>query len=129
MLKEIGICSLIIIIIFTLDTITLNYLKKAISDTTDNLQVIKEKVIAGEKNDEEIYKLIKDVYDKWLNYHDNLAIYIEHDELEKVETEISALIGEIEVKDYDNASSELNKTIYILNHIEHKYRVSLDNIF
>lgn len=129
MFKEIGICTLIVIIIFALDTITLNYLKKVILDTTDNLQVIKEKVIADEKNDEEIYKLTKDVYDRWLNYHSNLAIYIEHDELEKVETGFSALIGEIIVKDYDNASSEVNKIIYILNHIEHKYKVSLDNIF
>lgn len=129
MFKEIGICVLIVIIIFVLDTITLNYLEKTISDATDNLQEIKEKVLADEKNDEEIYKLVKDAYDKWLNYHDNLAVYIEHNELEKVETEFSALIGEIEAKDYEGSVNELNKTVYILNHIEHKYRVSLDNIF
>lgn len=129
MFKEIGICIFIAIIIFALDTITLNYLEKAISETTDNLQEIKEKILENDKDDEEIQTLVNNAYDRWLDYHNNLAIYIEHDELEKVETDFSSLIGEIEVEDYDNASSELNKAIYILNHIEHKYRVSLDNIF
>ena len=35
----------------------------------------------------------------------------------------------IELKEYDNATKEVNEGIYILNHIEDKYSFNLQNIF
>ena len=70
-----------------------------------------------------------EIYNKWMGFHDKLAFYIEHDELEKIETELTALKGDIEVKKYDDAITQLDKSIFILKHIKYKYKFNLDNIF
>ena len=58
-----------------------------------------------------------------------MAIYIEHDELEKVKTDMVALEGFIEVEDYETGINELNKSVYVLQHISDKYSFSLVNVF
>ena len=48
---------------------------------------------------------------------------------EKVETNLSALEGFIAVKDFKTGISELNKSIFVLEHIADKYDFSLVNVF
>lgn len=69
------------------------------------------------------------IYKQWEQRHDKLAYFIEHDELEKVETEFVAMKSYIEAKDYEEATSELDKSVFILKHIEDKYDFNLQNIF
>lgn len=72
---------------------------------------------------------VKEVRDDWENRHDKLAYYIEHDELEKVETNLVALNGFIESNEYSDAISELDKSVFVLKHIEDKYAFNLENVF
>ena len=72
---------------------------------------------------------VKEVRDDWENRHDKLAYYIEHDELEKVETNLVALNGFIESSKYSDAISELDKSVFVLKHIEDKYAFNLENVF
>ena len=44
-------------------------------------------------------------------------------------TDLVALEGCIEVEDYDTSINELNKCVYILEHIKQKHEFSLINIF
>ena len=69
------------------------------------------------------------IYNEWLGYHEKLAYFIEHDELEKAETDMVALKGSVNVKEYEMAVSELDKSVYVLQHIEDKYKFELVNIF
>ena len=61
--------------------------------------------------------------------HHKLSYYIEHDEIEKVETYYTACKSLIKTKDYNLAINEIKKTIFVLNHMTDKYSFSLDNIF
>ncbi len=66
---------------------------------------------------------------KWERRHDKLAYFIEHDELEKVKTDLTALNSFIETKEYAEAISELDKCVFVLKHIEDKYAFNLQNVF
>ena len=69
------------------------------------------------------------VKEEWETRHDKLAYYIEHDELEKVETNLTSMNSFLETNEYAEAISELDKDIFILKHIKEKYEFNLENIF
>ena len=58
-----------------------------------------------------------------------MAVYIEHNELEKVETELTGLRSSIENEEYSDAQNELARAQYLLKHIEEKNKLSWKNIF
>jgi len=129
MYKELVISIIIIILIFSLDYITQKYTDFAINEAISNLHEIK-KTLKEENVDNK--KAIEDAekkYNRWLEHHKRLAFYIEHNELEKVETNFVSGKSFIESAKYEDAISELEKTIFILQHINDKYSVNLENIF
>ena len=65
----------------------------------------------------------------WEDRFKVLAYYIEHDELEKVKTELVILGANIEVEEYEKGLEELEKSKYILEHIQEKEEFSLMNVF
>ena len=94
----------------------------------------KKDVIEAEENgEEEVKENIKnkkeEIKKEWENIHDKLAYFIEHDELEKVKTDLTALNSFIETKEYAEAISELDKCVFVLKHIEDKYAFNLQNVF
>ncbi len=129
MKKELIICTIIVISIIIGNIITQNYTKETINITTQKLDELKSKITQEDILTEEVKNEILEIYDEWNKRHDKLAYYIEHDELEKVETDLTSLKSFIEVQEYKEAVSELDKTIYILKHIEEKNAFNLKNIF
>lgn len=129
MKKELIICTIIVISIIIGNIITQNYTKETINITTQKLDELKSKITQEDILTEEVKNEILEIYDEWNKRHDKLAYYIEHDELEKVETDLISLKSFIEVQEYKEAVSELDKTIYILKHIEEKNAFNLKNIF
>lgn len=129
MLKEMAVCIVILISIFTFDFKTQEYTEKTIEDTTSKLETLREELTKEDKDNEKLLKDIDNIYNEWLGYHEKLAYFIEHDELEKAETDMVALKGSINVKEYEMAVSELDKSVYVLQHIEDKYKFELVNIF
>ena len=69
------------------------------------------------------------VSNKWNGWHQKLAFYIEHNELEKINTQLTGVKGYIEQEEYAEAIPELDKGMYILQHIKDKNAVNLKNIF
>ena len=131
MIKELIISIIIVILIFVGNFITENYTKESVDETTQNLSVLREEII--KKDDEIDIQLVKseinDIYEKWNLRHEKLAFYIEHDELEKVKTELTGLKGYIEKEEYTEAIPELDKSVYILQHIKDKTALNFKNIF
>ena len=87
------------------------------------------KVLILQKNKEEAQKQMLKVKETWAKKYKVLAYYIEHDELEKVKTQLTGLEANLEVGEYKLCISELDITLFILEHIQDKYKFSLDNIF
>jgi hypothetical protein len=126
MYKETIICIVIVIGILGLNYFLQNFTTKTVDELTDGLAQIKNELLVEDDNVVENFKNFKDV---WEVKYNRLAYFIEHDELEKVETNLVALQGYIEASDLKTGLSELNKTVFVLQHIEDKYAFNLVNIF
>lgn len=129
MFKELTISIVIVIAIVVLNNVTQAYTDKSVSETTKELEELRNDIIKTEKEHNDIVSELNDIYDKWMEYHEKLSYYIEHNELEKAETQLTALKGYVEMGEYNVAVSELDKTIFILKRIQDKYDFALDNIF
>lgn len=129
MFKELTISIIIVIAIVVLNNVTQAYTDKSVSETTKKLEELRDDIIKIEKEHNDIVSELNDIYDKWMEYHEKLSYYIEHNELEKAETQLTSLKGYIEMGEYNVAISELDKTIFILKRIQDKYDFALDNVF
>ena len=129
MYKEIIICSIVIIIVVGLNILTENYTEESVTLMTDKLDNLKQTMISEKQNEENIKEKMDIILNDWNNRHKMLAYYIEHDELEKVETELVLLKGNIEVKEYDQGIPNLSNCVFILDHIKEKTALQIKNIF
>lgn len=127
MFKETVICIVIIILIVCLDLFTQNFTKQSVELITKELSSIKEEITLGDR------KIIKEKIDEldksWKDMHDKLAYYIEHDELEKVDTAIINMKSYFETEDFSSATAELEEGKFVLEHIQDKNSFNLQNIF
>ena len=129
MLKEIVICIIIVSMILIGNYITQNYTKQSISELTDELSNIRNKVIQGNIEDEKIKEDVKSINKKWKEKYNKLAYYIEHNELEKIETELTAIKSKIETAEIKNAVKNIDKSIFLLKNVRDRYAFNLENIF
>ncbi len=125
--KELIICIVLVILIIIGDIITQNYTKNTVNYLTGELKNLGQSL--SDKDDNKADEEINKIDNKWKNVHDKLAYYIEHDELEKVETNFTACKSLAKNGEYEQAISELEKTVYVLDHITDKYSFNLVNIF
>lgn len=127
MYKELIITILIVLLILGLDMITNNYTWDAVSILTKDLNELKKEI--KEKNSSNIDNKTNEILEEWKKHYNILAYYIEHDELEKVETELTRLKADQESKKYEDCINEIDTTIFILNHIENKEKFTIQSIF
>lgn len=127
MLKEMCICIIIVVLIFGLDIFTQNYTKESVNKISEMLANLKEEILKTNKS--EITKKVKEIDNNWNKMHDKLAYYIEHDELEKVDTAIVTMKSYIETEDYSSAVAELDEGKFVLEHIQKKTAFNLQNVF
>ena len=90
MLREGIICIVIVIMIFIGNIVTQNYTKSSVEELSKNLEELRID-LEKENNEKAILEKIDKVNQEWRNRHDKLAYYIEHKELELVETNMTAL--------------------------------------
>ncbi len=129
MKKELIICLIVISIVIIGNVLTQNYTKQSAREMNERLYELRTELTKEEKNKDKITKKVKQVKEKWEERQELLAYYIEHDELEKVETQIFLLSGEVETELYEDAVPEIEKCIFILQHIEDKTALDVKNIF
>lgn len=127
MYKEIIITILIVVIILGLDIITNRYTANAIDELSQSLDELKLDLNTKSKN--EIEEKTNNIFSKWREHYDILAYYIEHDELEKVETQLTMLRSDQNEEQYEECKKEIDTTKFILKHIENKEKFTLQSIF
>ena len=126
-MKEILISSFIIIFIIIGNYYTENITTNSVKNINESLAYIRE-LVNEEKNDE-IDNEIKIIEEHWNEIKEKLSFYIEHNEIEKVDTEITVLKSNIETRSYDECIVSIDKSNFILKHIEEKGKFKLKNIF
>ena len=128
MKKEIIVCIVILILIIGGDIITQSYSENSTARMTKELQEL-QNLIENNTEIEEITKRINDIESNFNEDYNKLAYFIEHEELEKVKTGIVSIKAYTKSEELGEAMNEVDKTIYILEHIVEKYKVNLKNIF
>lgn len=126
MIKELVISIIIVISIFSLDVVTQNFTEQSTHETSNMLVELKDNIKGKNPN---IQELLEKIFDKWNKRKETLAYFIEHDELEKVETNLTNIKSFVAVEDLDMAISSIEEAEFILQHIEEKNRFNLKNIF
>ena len=127
--KEVIICIVVVIFVIIGNIITQGYTRKSVETTNAKLIELKEKLSEVNKDEEGVIEAVKYIKEEWDEKQEKLAFYIEHDELEKVETQIHLLSGEVEAKLYEDAVPETDKCMFILEHIKDKTALNVKNIF
>lgn len=129
MYKELVICIIIIIAILVLNTITENFTHESVSSLTDQLIGLRNEITEENIEKDEIKAKVNNIYSNWNDKYNVLAYYIEHNELEKVETNLVLLLSAIETGEYSDAVAKLNEDIFVLKHIQEKNSFDFKNIF
>ena len=128
MFKETIICIVIAVSIIFGNNITQKYTKESIQELSGTLNSLKEQLLQEQVQEENYNKDLKKIEDDWEKRHDKLAFFIEHNELEKIETALTAMKSYIETNEYEESINEVDKSIFLLKHIEDKYAFNLQNI-
>ena len=120
---------LIIIIIFSvitiLDVFTYKNMEYIVNKYNSKLQNLS---INLNRMDFEEAKVIE-IKNEWKKDYKILAIYIEHDELEKVGNIISKLYSNVENKQKEIALENVKEIEFLLTHIQNKSILNIQNIF
>ena len=132
MYKEIIFSIVIVVVVVVGNVVTQNYTHKSFKNTTTELEELKQELLS-ESNEDIDWDNAKEKFSalqtEWRNSFEKLAYYIEHDELEKVDTNLIGLKSYIDTQEEADAVSELEKSVFVLKHIEDKTRMNLKNIF
>lgn len=93
------------------------------------IEELKKNALDGEKDHNELAKMAQDIYEQWIKKNEGLSYYLEHDELEKVHTQIRKAEACFEADEVQNAIPEIEDGIFILEHIQEKQSFKLKTIF
>lgn len=127
MYKEIIIIIVAITLVISLDIVTNNYTKETVEIMREKLSVLREYIF--EENKEESDLQIPDIEKEWDERYKILAFYLEHDELEKVNTELTSIKAFLDMEEYSECMNSLDKCVFILEHIQEKEETSLKSVF
>lgn len=127
MYKEIIIIIVAITLVVSLDIVTNNYTKETVEIMRGKLSILREYIF--EENKEESDLQIPDIEKEWDERYKILAFYLEHDELEKVNTELTSIKAFLDMEEYSECMNSLDKCVFILEHIQEKEETSLKSVF
>ena len=127
--KELIISIVIIVIIVIGNVVTQSYTKKSVEAISSDLNSLRQELNVDDVNQEIAKKHLDEIEKKWDNMQEKMAYYIEHDELEKVKTNLTELKSHTETEEYEEAINDLEKSVFVLEHIEEKSEFNLKNIF
>lgn len=127
MYKELIIIIVAITLVVSLDIVTNNYTKETVEIMRGKLSILREYIF--EENKEESDLQIPDIEKEWDERYKILAFYLEHDELEKVNTELTSIKAFLDMEEYSECMNSLDKCVFILEHIQEKEETSLKSVF
>ena len=129
MKRELIIVSIIIVCIIIASIIAQNNTKKEIADIDNQLKNFKAEIMENKKGYNELNEEIDKIYDNWIEKDKILSLYLEHNELEKINLSLKTIKGFVEVDIINEGVQEIEKCIATLDHIEEKQAFNIKNIF
>ena len=126
-IKEYLIIITILLIVFYIDHLTSENLGEAVSWLRDEIIGIENQINENREIDaqEQFYKL----EEKWKEKSEQLALFVEHNELEKVSNDIVIIQSNFETDETDKVLENIAELKFMLEHIEEKNQLKWKNIF
>lgn len=129
MYKELIISIVVITLVIVGNLITQNNTTKSVEQVSTNLIVLRDEILKQNVNQQNCKQKMENVEKIWEERYETMAYYIEHDELEKVNSELTKLKANIDTQDYSQGVENLDNCCFILEHINDKSALKIVNIF
>lgn len=126
-LREYCIIIIILIIVFVIDYFTDKNLSNSVNWMREGIGSIENKM--KEDNENEAQNEFHDLKEKWKKEEKGLALFVEHNELEKISGDIVRIESNFNTNDMDELFQNIADLKFMLEHIEEKNRLKLKNIF
>jgi len=128
MYKEIIITIIIVVLVVVGDILTQNYTEACVEEMNNNLESLKE-IVINNSNYKEVLSNISSIENRWNEMKEKLVYYLEHDELEKVNTQLTEIRGYSEADEIKESISKIENCKFLLKHIKDKEAFNFKNIF
>ena len=128
MKREAIITISIVLLILSAEWLTQKYTHKAFAEVEENLIQLKEEILQTNANNSQLIEKTEQISELWESKQENLSYYLEHNELEKVNTQIVLIKGYLESDSPQDAIPDLEEGLYIIEHIKEKEAFKLKNI-
>lgn len=129
MYKELIISILVVGVIILGNVVTQNNTIQSVNVISEELETLRETISKKDVNEEQSKNKMSEIEAAWKEKYEKMAYYIEHNELEKVETELTKLKADIDMKEYSMGVENLDNCIFILEHIKDKTALKIVNVF
>lgn len=126
-LREYFIIVVILGIVFFTDFITSKNLGDSVQWMKDEIATIEEKV--KQDNEYEAQEGFYSIKKKWKEKSNKLALFVEHNELEKVSNNIVLIQSNFETNETEEVMENIAELKFMLEHIEEKNQLKLKNVF
>ena len=135
MKRTLVVCIIIIIFIVMSDLLLrkyadnkFDYMIGKLTDITNSIKLVGDKPEMVSNNTDGNKKIIEDLESMWEKDYTIMSCYLEHNELEKVKTQMVIIRAGMETNDVSYIYEEVNRAVYIIEHIKDKSRLKIDNI-
>ena len=125
MKKELIICLVIVVGIIVGDVFLQKYTNNALDCINEKLLALRAEI---KQTDDIDMSKINEIDEEWEKNFQIFTCYLEHDELEKIKTQLVIIASGMEMNDRDYVFEEIDRAMYIIDHIESKQMLKLDNI-
>lgn len=129
MKKESIVTFIIVIFIIIGECISNSHTKEKLGKVEDELSNLKEEILNSDEEINYYIEKVSNIYENWEEENELLSYYLEHDELEKINTQIILVKGYLESDSPQDSIPDIEEGIYIINHIKEKQAFNLKNIF
>ena len=124
---KVAMIILLIVFIIVLDIFIGKCTENYIKETEEYLEDLKQALI--DENYEESKNKNDKLKEKWEESEEKLSYFIEHDELEKISSQIAIMHENSDNKAYKLALEDNIETKFLLEHVKDKLKLKLKNVF
>lgn len=129
-MKEIAIMIICIIMVIVGANFSLDYLSNTGKTLIDDLNELKIEIEKAKNSEENNAKELADnIYAQWEDLEKGWSIIVVHNELDLIQLSLTGMKSYISEGKYSESIEELEKSIFLLEHIQDKEKLDLKNVF
>ena len=113
--------------VFVIENITSKSLEESINWMNNGITSIENKM--NENKEYEAQKEFYELEEKWNGNIDTLALFVEHNELEKISNDVVIIESNFETNEKEKVMENIAELKFMLSHIGEKNILKLKNIF